>query len=51
VASCSKFSAGNTIMARYAIYARDITNLTLQSNTIYTSWCMDFVTLGVKLLN
>jgi hypothetical protein len=43
VALPSKFVVGDTIMARdtlsnHTIYARDITNLTIQSNTSYTSW-------------
>jgi hypothetical protein len=56
LASPSKFSIGDALVARYmttnhAIHAQDITDLTIQSIIIYTSWCKGFVTLRAKRLN
>ena len=54
--SPTKFVKGDPIVARYAfggstIYAQDITDTTIQSITIYTSWGMGFITLRAKRLN
>ena len=54
--SPTKFLKGDPIVARYAftdhaIYGQDVTDITIQSITIYTSWCMGFVTLRAKRLN
>ena len=54
--SRTNFKKGDPIVARYtllahAINAQDITDTTIQSITIYTSWCMGFVTLRAKRLN
>ena len=56
VSSPTKFLKGDPIVARYAfqghaISAQDITDTTLQSVTIYTSWCMGFFTVRAKRLN
>lgn len=47
---------GDPIISRFpcgdhAIYSTDITDMTIESITIYTSWCMGFVTLRAKRLN
>ncbi|CAF3647645.1 unnamed protein product [Rotaria socialis] len=52
----SKFLKGDPIVARYAfgghaIYGQDVTDMTIQSITIYTSWGMGFVTLRARRLN
>ncbi|CAF3993734.1 unnamed protein product, partial [Rotaria sordida] len=56
LASPSIFVAGDPIVARYtfdrhAIDAQDVTDFTVQSIRIYTSWCMGVVTLRAKRLN
>jgi hypothetical protein len=52
----SKFLKQDPIVVRYAfidhaIYGQDVTDLTIQSITIYTSWFMGFVTLRAKRVN
>ena len=52
----TKFLKGDPVVARYAfrghaIYGQDVTDTTLQSITIYTSWGMGFVTRRAKRLN
>ena len=54
--SPAKFLKGDAIVARYAfqghcIDAQDITDTTIQSINIYTSWGMGFITLRAKRLN
>ncbi|CAF4718377.1 unnamed protein product, partial [Rotaria sp. Silwood2] len=49
--SPTQFLKGDSIVARYAIYGQDITDITIQSITIYTSWGMGFVTQRAKRLN
>jgi hypothetical protein len=56
LASGTAFAVGDAIVARYAftdhaIDGEDLTNFTLQSITIYTSWAMGAVTLRAKGLN
>lgn len=51
-----KFVKGDAIVARYVftnhtIYAEDVTDFTIQSIGIYTSWSMGIVTLRVKRFN
>ncbi|CAF4000745.1 unnamed protein product [Rotaria sp. Silwood2] len=49
--SSTQFLKGDPVVARYVIYGQDITDITIQSITIYTSWGMGFVTLRAKRLN
>jgi hypothetical protein len=54
--SPTKFVKGDPVVARYAfggnaIYGQDVTDVTIQSITIYTSWGMGFVTLRATRLN
>ena len=54
--SPSQFLLKDPIVARFlfqshAIYGQDLTDMTLRSVTIYTSWGMGFVTLRGKRLN
>ncbi len=56
LASSTAFAVGDAIVARYAftdhaIDGQDLTNFTLQSITIYTSWEMGTVTLRAKGVN
>jgi hypothetical protein len=56
LASPSQFAVGDPIVARYAftfnaIYAKDITDFTVQSITTYTSWAMGLVALRARRLN
>jgi hypothetical protein len=56
LAAWTAFNVGDAIVARYsftnhAIDAQDVTNFTLQSITIYTSWEMGAVTLRAKGIN
>jgi hypothetical protein len=56
LASRSEFIIGDAIVARYlfrnhAIYAQDVTDLTIQSITTYTSWCMGNYALRARRLN
>ena len=51
-----EFVKGDAIVARYVftnhtIYAEDVTDFTIQSIGIYTSWSMGIVTLRVKRFN
>ena len=53
--SPTKFLKGDPVVARYAfqghaIYSQDVTDITLQSITIYASWNMGFFTLRAKQL-
>jgi hypothetical protein len=52
----TKFLKGDPIVARYAftnhaIYAQSVTDITVQSITLYASWSMGFVTVSAKRLN
>jgi hypothetical protein len=52
----TKFLKGDPIVARYAftshaLYAQSVTDITIQSITIYASWSMGFVTVSAKRLN
>jgi hypothetical protein len=54
--SPTQFVIGDAIVVRYvftnhAIFAQDVTDLTIQSVTTYTSWCMSFFTLRARRLN
>ena len=54
--SPSKFLVGDAVVGRYdnmndAIFAYNVTDFTVQSIHIYTSWAMGFVTHRVKRLN
>jgi hypothetical protein len=54
--SHSEFIIGDAIVVRYAfknhaINAQDVTDLTIQSVTTYTSWCMSFFALRARRLN
>ena len=56
LASPVKFGVGDPVVVRYAfvwhtIYAQDVTDMTLQSVNVYTSWGMGFVTLRARRLN
>jgi hypothetical protein len=56
LAATSQFRTGDAIVVRYtfsnhAIYAQDVTDLTIQSITIYTSWCMGFLALRARRFN
>ena len=56
LASRTGFGIGDPVVVRYAfvwhtLYAQDVTDMTLQSITIYTSWGMGFVTLRARRLN
>jgi hypothetical protein len=52
----TQFLKQDPVVVRYAftdhsIYGQDVTDMTIQSITIYTSWFMGFVTLRAKRLN
>jgi hypothetical protein len=54
--SATNFAKGDPIVARYTfraygIYSQDVSDITLQSITIYTAWSMAFVTLRAKRIN
>jgi hypothetical protein len=54
--SPTKFGKGDPVVVRYAfvfhaIYGQDVTDITIQSITIYASWSMGFFTLRSKRLN
>ncbi|CAF1356110.1 unnamed protein product [Rotaria sp. Silwood1] len=56
LASSSRFVVGDAIVARYVftthvIYAENVTNFTVQSVTIYTSWSMATYTLRAYGIN
>lgn len=56
LASPVKFGIGDPVVVRYAfvwhtIYGGDVTDMTLKSVHIYTSWGMGFVTLRARRLN
>ena len=56
LASPSRFLQQDPVVVRYAfkdhaIYGQDVTDMIVQSITIYTSWFMGFVTLRAKRLN
>ncbi|CAF1469478.1 unnamed protein product [Rotaria sp. Silwood1] len=54
--SSTKFVVGDPIVARYysiknAIDAQDVTDLNIQSVTIYTAWAVGIMTLRIKRIN
>ena len=54
--SPAKFLTGDPVVVRYAfvwhaMYGQDVTDMTVQSVAIYTSWGMGFVTVRARRLN